>query len=99
MYVGREDQRNEVFKIAKQMKKTNQDVVGEKCIRNDEGNLASTEEEKKLAWNVGANTLLPGVSSGLHCTWPLSCSHLFISCWLVQVLYHSFRGETLSLAK
>ena len=46
----REDQRNEVFKIAKQMKNTNQDVVGEKCIRNDEGNLASTEEEKKLAW-------------------------------------------------
>ena len=31
----REDQRNEVFKIVKQMKKTiNQDVVGEKCIRN-----------------------------------------------------------------
>ena len=26
----REDQRNEVFKIAKQMKKTNHDVVGEK---------------------------------------------------------------------
>ena len=42
----REDQRNEVFKIAKQMKKTNQDVVGEKCIHNDEGNLASTEEER-----------------------------------------------------
>ena len=31
----REDQRNEVFKIAKQMKRTNQDVVREKCIRND----------------------------------------------------------------
>ena len=28
----RKDQHNEVFKIAKQMKKTNQDVVGEKCI-------------------------------------------------------------------
>ena len=54
----REDQRNEVFKIAKQMKKTNQDVVGEKCIRNDEGNLASTEEEKKLAWKSHYEKLL-----------------------------------------
>ena len=54
----REDQRNEVFKIAKQMKKTNQDVVGEKCIRNDEGNLASTEEEKKLAWKSHCEKLL-----------------------------------------
>ena len=54
----REDQRNEVFKIANQMKKTNQDAVGEKCIRNDEGNLASTEEEKKLAWKSHYEKLL-----------------------------------------
>ena len=53
-----EDQRNEVFKIAKQMKKTNQDVVGEKCICNDEGNLASTVEEKKLAWKSHYEKLL-----------------------------------------
>ena len=32
------------------MKNTYQDVVGEKCIRNDEGSLAGTEEEEKLAW-------------------------------------------------
>ena len=54
----REGQHNEVFKIAKQMKKTNQDVVGEKCIRNDESNLASTEEEKKLAWKSHYKKLL-----------------------------------------
>ena len=47
-----------MFKIAKQMKKTNQDVVGEKCIRNDEGNLASTEEEKKLSWKSHYEKLL-----------------------------------------
>ena len=40
------------------MKKTNQDVVGEKCIRNDEGNLASTEEKKKLAWKSHYEKLL-----------------------------------------
>ncbi|XP_057306130.1 uncharacterized protein LOC130644510 [Hydractinia symbiolongicarpus] len=54
----REDQRNEVFKIAKQMKKTNQDVVGEKCICNDEGVLASTEEEKRVAWKNHYQSLI-----------------------------------------
>ena len=28
-----------IFKLAKQMDKTNQDVVGEKCVRNDAGEL------------------------------------------------------------
>lgn len=36
----RKYQRNELFRIARQMKNTNQDVVGEKCIRNNEGVLA-----------------------------------------------------------
>ena len=40
------------------MKRTNQDVVGEKCIRNDESNLASTEEEKRLAWKSRYEKLL-----------------------------------------
>ncbi|XP_057310454.1 uncharacterized protein LOC130648419 [Hydractinia symbiolongicarpus] len=40
------------------MKKTNQDVVGEKCIRNDEGVLASTEEEKRVAWKNHYQRLL-----------------------------------------
>ncbi|XP_057303608.1 uncharacterized protein LOC130640998 [Hydractinia symbiolongicarpus] len=39
------------------MKKTNQDVVGEKCIRNDEGVLASTEE-KRVAWKNHYQRLL-----------------------------------------
>ena len=46
----RDDQKSEVFKIAKQIAKTNQDVVGEKCIRNDDGVLACSETEKKAAW-------------------------------------------------
>ncbi|XP_057303385.1 uncharacterized protein LOC130640832 [Hydractinia symbiolongicarpus] len=40
------------------MKKTNQDIVGEKCIRNDEGVLASTEEEKRVAWKNHYQRLL-----------------------------------------
>ena len=31
-----------IFKLAKQMDRTNQDVVGEKCVRNDAGELSST---------------------------------------------------------
>ena len=29
-----------IFKLAKQMDKTNQDVVGEKCVRNDASELS-----------------------------------------------------------
>ena len=32
------------------MKTTNQDVVGEKCIRNDHGDLAFDDCAKEKAW-------------------------------------------------
>ena len=32
------------------MDKTNQDVVGEKCVRNDAGELSLSDEEKMKAW-------------------------------------------------
>ena len=35
-----------VFRIAKQMDRTNQDVVGEKCVRNDAGELTLDDEDK-----------------------------------------------------
>ena len=38
-----------VFRIAKQMRKKNKDIVGEKCTRDDSEKLAySNEETKKL---------------------------------------------------
>ena len=37
----------EIFKISKQMQKSNQDVVGEQCVRDDTGTLACTEEPQK----------------------------------------------------
>ena len=40
-----------VFHIAKQMRKENKDILGEKCIRDDSGKLACSGEEKKKAWN------------------------------------------------
>ena len=39
-----------IFKLAKPMDKTNQDVVGEKCVRNDAGELSLSDEEKMKAW-------------------------------------------------
>ena len=39
-----------IFRIAKQMDHTNQDVVGEKCVRNDAGELSLSDEEKMKAW-------------------------------------------------
>ena len=47
----REDQRREVFWIARQCVSRNQDVVGEKCVRNDSGALTLTNAERKEAWN------------------------------------------------
>ena len=54
----RDDQKNEVFKIAKAMVKTNQDIVGEQCVKNDEGKLAVTNDDKKQAWQSHYQRLL-----------------------------------------
>ena len=48
--IGKENSRKEVFKIAKQMKAANCDLVGDKCIKNDKGELVFTDAEKHLAW-------------------------------------------------
>ena len=39
-----------IFKVAKQMDRTNQDVVGEKCVRNDTGELSLSDDDKMKAW-------------------------------------------------
>ena len=41
---------NIIYRIAKQMKQENKDIVGEKCIRDDDGVLAFNVEDKKKAW-------------------------------------------------
>ena len=40
----------EIYKIARQMKSENQDVVGEKCILDDAGKLCVSDKDKMLAW-------------------------------------------------
>ena len=39
-----------VFCIAKQMDRTNLDVIGENCVRNDAGELALSDDDKMKAW-------------------------------------------------
>ena len=39
----RDDQKYDVFKIAKRMVKTNRDIIGEQCIRSDDGVLAVSD--------------------------------------------------------
>ena len=36
----------DVFKIAKRMVKTNQDVIGKQCIRNNDGVLSVNDKDK-----------------------------------------------------
>ena len=44
-----EDDSAEIPKIAKQMTATNQETAGDKCVNNDRGVLATSDQEKHLA--------------------------------------------------
>ena len=47
-----------MFRIAKRMVKTNQVIIGEQYIRNDDGALAVSDENKKIAWKIYHEKLL-----------------------------------------
>ena len=51
------DKKGNVFKIAKKMVKTKQDIIGEECIRNGDV-LAVSDEDKKIAWKSYHKNLL-----------------------------------------
>lgn len=44
-----DDQKWDLFKVAKSMVKHNQDIIGEQCIINDNVLLVS-DEDQKIAW-------------------------------------------------
>ncbi len=56
--LSRDDEKGMVFKIAKQIVKTNQDVVGEGFVRDDKGELALDDSAKKEAWRSYYSQLL-----------------------------------------
>ena len=39
-----------IYRIARQMDRTNQDIVGEKCVKNDAEELTLTDADKMKAW-------------------------------------------------
>ena len=47
-----------IFCVAKQMRTENQDAIGAKCIRGDDGNLFLDDASKKLAWKQHYERLL-----------------------------------------
>ena len=48
----------DVYRLAKQMRRDNQDVMGEKPVKNDAGQLSLDEEAKKKAWREHYESLL-----------------------------------------
>ena len=48
----------DVYRLAKQMHRDNQDVMGEKPVKNDTGQLSLDEESKKEAWKEHYERLL-----------------------------------------
>ena len=44
-----DDKKSDVFKTAKRMVKTNQDIIGEQCIRKDDSVLAVSNDDRKIA--------------------------------------------------
>ena len=50
--------KNRIFKLAKNLKRVNADIVGEKCVRKDDGKLALTVDEKLKAWQSHYDKLL-----------------------------------------
>ena len=41
---------SDIYRIARQMDRRNQDIVGEKCVKNDAGELTLTDADKMKAW-------------------------------------------------
>ena len=53
-----EDNKENIFRVVKQMRIENQDVTGEKYIRGDDVNLSLEDASKKLAWKQHYEPLL-----------------------------------------
>ncbi len=50
--------KNTIFRLAKQMKRDNRDVVGDTCVKDSVGNMCLNDETKKKAWQTHYERLL-----------------------------------------
>ena len=48
---------SEIFRIARQMRDENQDIVGENCVFNDAGDLCIKDKDKMLAWDLKSSQI------------------------------------------
>ena len=55
---GDREKLNYVFKSARKLNRENQDIVGDKCVKDDEGNIAYDDEAKLEAWRQHYQRLL-----------------------------------------
>ena len=78
----------DIYRFVRQMRKSNQDVVGEKCVKNDSGELSTSDDDKKLAWKEHYERLLnvefPWDPSHLDHQEPISGPPLFVSIDMVS---------------
>ena len=49
-FASAKDIKEKIFMSHKQIRTVNQDVIGGKCIRSDDGHLSLDDASKKLAW-------------------------------------------------
>ena len=49
---------NDIFKISKQWRSDNQDVVGDICVKDDSGTLSTDNKAKKVVWKQHYERLL-----------------------------------------
>ena len=65
------------------MRKENNDFVGDKCVRDDGGNLALSEDAKKAAWKQHYERLLnvefPWLEDDLPAVEPISGPPIFVT--------------------
>ena len=57
-FLRAENNKDEIFKMAKKMKAENSDVVGDKCVRDNSGKISYTDEAKLAAWKEHHEQLL-----------------------------------------
>ena len=75
--------KNFIFKLAKRMKSENQDIVGDKCVTDDNGNLSYDDASKLKAWKSHYEKLLnvefPWESDSLPQVEPISGPPIYIT--------------------
>ena len=61
-FTGVKENKENIFRVAKQMRTDNPDVIVEKYIQSDDGNFSLDDASKKLAWKQHYERLLNRVS-------------------------------------